>query len=227
MTTLEKIRAEITELFKASGISNSSLCFAVLQIFDKYMEQESETTVSVLPDENGYYPNVCGMCANAESELCKWCSGNKNFKKERTKIPDSYKKYAEQEPTDEWQNGYDRAWELAEVFYEEEPCDDAVSRQAIMKLKRHNLVEGQFVSLYDIEQLPSVRPQEQTGHWIKKDGYSDCSECGSHIVTEWDYCPNCGARMVEPQESEEISDRNLKMWEAIFKAESENKGVSE
>lgn len=45
----------------------------------------------------------------------------------------------------------------------QEKCDDAVSRQAIKKLKRHNLVEGQFVSLYDIEQLPSVRPQEQTG----------------------------------------------------------------
>ena len=36
-------------------------------------------------------------------------------------------KYAEQEPTDEWQNGYDRAWEEAKVFYEQEeptsPCD--------------------------------------------------------------------------------------------------------
>ena len=34
---------------------------------------------------------------------------------------------AEQEPKDEWQNGYDMAWEEAEVFYEKEepksPCD--------------------------------------------------------------------------------------------------------
>lgn len=35
-------------------------------------------------------------------------------------------------------------------------------------------------------------------HWRK------CSECGySHKFAEdWNYCPNCGARMVEPQESE-------------------------
>lgn len=36
-------------------------------------------------------------------------------------------KYAEQEPTDEWQNGYDMGWEEAKVFYEKEeptsPCD--------------------------------------------------------------------------------------------------------
>ena len=41
-----------------------------------------------------------------------------------------------------------------------------------------------------------ITPQPKTGHWIKKDGYSDCSECGSHIVTEWDYCPKCGARIL-------------------------------
>ena len=32
---MEQMKAEITELFKASGVSNSSLCFAVLQIIDK------------------------------------------------------------------------------------------------------------------------------------------------------------------------------------------------
>ena len=48
--------------------------------------------------------------------------------------------------------------------------------------------------------LPYVNPKPKTGHWLKKDGYSDCSECGSHIVTEWDYCPKCGARMIETQE---------------------------
>lgn len=36
-------------------------------------------------------------------------------------------KYAEQEPCEEWQNGYDMGWEEAKVFYEKEeptsPCD--------------------------------------------------------------------------------------------------------
>ena len=37
------------------------------------------------------------------------------------------------------------------------------------------------------------------------------------------HCPSCGAKMVEPQESEEISERNMKMWEEIFKAERSDK----
>ena len=55
----------------------------------------------------------------------------------------------------------------------------------------------------------------ETGNWIEKeddyDVYFDCSNCGSSFWTEDNeffmrdtkYCPNCGARMVEPQESEE------------------------
>ena len=42
MTTLEKIRAEITELFKISGVSNTSLCFAVLDLIDKYASEECD-----------------------------------------------------------------------------------------------------------------------------------------------------------------------------------------
>ena len=39
------------------------------------------------------------------------------------------------------------------------------------------------------------------GIWIK---YYECSECGKAHDTHSDYCPNCGAKMVEPQESEEV-----------------------
>lgn len=39
MAILEKMKAEIKELFKANGVSNSRLCFAVLQIIDKYAKQ--------------------------------------------------------------------------------------------------------------------------------------------------------------------------------------------
>ena len=35
---------------------------------------------------------------------------------------------------------------------------------------------------------------------------------------------NIEIKMVEPQESEEISERNMKMWEKIFKAERGGKG---
>ena len=59
-----------------------------------------------------------------------------------------------------------------------------------------------------IEQLPSVNPQEpKTGHWDSRT--CKCSECGYQITfseyaeRKYKYCPNCGAKMVEPQESED------------------------
>ena len=58
--------------------------------------------------------------------------------------------------------------------------------------------------------------ERQTGEWIEKDGYDgdvyyDCSVCGESWTTiegtPWDngmkFCPNCGAKMVEPKESED------------------------
>ena len=60
-----------------------------------------------------------------------------------------------------------------------------------------------------IKKLPSVLPKAKEGHWIKEDRgrveYSAvCSECGNS--TFWseksNFCPNCGCRMIEPEESE-------------------------
>lgn len=71
---------------------------SVLQIIDKCAEWQK-----------------CDTCYHNETEfsVCQYCTDGD--------------KYEEQEPTDEWQDGYDRAWEEAEVFYEKEeptsPCD--------------------------------------------------------------------------------------------------------
>ena len=54
--------------------------------------------------------------------------------------------------------------------------------------------------------IPSAEP---TGHWIEE--FNDlegevrftCSSCGKYQLFSTDYCYNCGARMVEPQESED------------------------
>ena len=52
---------------------------------------------------------------------------------------------------------------------------------------------------------------EKTGHWkrISMDKYSEhakywyrCDRCGKDNLGNTDWCPNCGCRMVEPQESE-------------------------
>ena len=92
---------------------------------------------------------------------------------------------------------------------EQEPCDDAVSRQEVLDLlvKYDNDMEFDVYSeIFDsIDKLPSVRPQEQTGEWIALESRFElgdrlkCSECGQVFVVGDDvsrkYCPNCGARM--------------------------------
>ena len=62
--------------------------------------------------------------------------------------------------------------------------------------------------------LPSVTPQEpKTGHWNDIPKYKDmawqCSECKHFTTMKHNYCPMCGAKMVEPQESEENDEYRL------------------
>jgi transcription initiation factor IIE alpha subunit len=58
-----------------------------------------------------------------------------------------------------------------------------------------------------IEQLAAkVRPI--TGHWINhydeeaKEGWYECDCCHTERAFNTDFCPDCGARMFEPQETE-------------------------
>jgi len=63
------------------------------------------------------------------------------------------------------------------------------------------------------EYILSLVPTEQDrpkGHWIMTSDYLTtaygsidyvkCSCCGEDSLEEGDFCPNCGAKMVEPQE---------------------------
>lgn len=105
---------------------------------------------------------------------------------------------------------------------EQQPCDDAISREAAITIAgTHTLTVDETVKA--LERLPSVT--QKSGKWIKvKSGDKDfpesivCSRCSnenSHLdfnenaepigkvfVTS-KYCPNCGAKMVESQESED------------------------
>ena len=75
-----------------------------------------------------------------------------------------------------------------------------------------------------LERLPSAQPQRKTGRWIIKDNPGTgwyrvtCSECGEDVTSTapcigfypnakvtWDYCPNCGAKMVEYEDYESES----------------------
>ena len=85
-----------------------------------------------------------------------------------------------------------------------EPCDDCISRQAVLDKKELvELEDGQSfycISPEDVETLPSVTPQPKTGHWIiisPTDMY--CSECNEieHLDTSRRFCAYCGTRMSE------------------------------
>ncbi|MBQ1296956.1 MAG: hypothetical protein IIY21_23120 [Clostridiales bacterium] len=92
-----------------------------------------------------------------------------------------------------------------------EPCEDCISRQAAIDVV-HEYFE-KYLNLNDdicldgIRSLPSVTPEQKMGHWINYQKniwiYAQCSECGTVHDTKTNYCPNCGAKMVEPQESED------------------------
>ena len=105
----------------------------------------------------------------------------------------------------------------------QQPYDDCISRQAVLDFIRSlqrwcvKSEDGKFNNvglLYDdvmfgIDKLPSVTPKEKTGHWIRQtDDYHDyyeCEHCGIAVGLDdiKNYCPNCGFRMFESQESED------------------------
>ena len=104
----------------------------------------------------------------------------------------------------------------------EQPCEDCISRQAtverlckvaeFMNEKRNGLgspyVMAALFIQYNKEEFPSVTQKQRTGHWIKDDitewskgAYKHkCDRCGAYHRTMYDYCPSCGAKMIEPQE---------------------------
>lgn len=108
-----------------------------------------------------------------------------------------------------------------ESKYEQEPCEGCISRLAAIDKMQE--LENEDIKIYGcsipevfdgqraieaLKALPSIQPKSKTGHWIDhQEGrwiYAKCSECGTVHDTRTNYCPNCGCRMVEPQESEGV-----------------------
>ena len=88
----------------------------------------------------------------------------------------------------------------------EEPCEDAISRQAVLNLAKFDGRDGlgSIIHAFDVEQLPSVTPAEKVGHWIDHQEdrwiYAKCSECETVHDSRTNYCPYCGAKMQEVEE---------------------------
>ena len=108
---------------------------------------------------------------------------------------------------------------------EQEPCEDAISRQDLLKAvstwdKFGCDADTKLVPYQDhyipyihyddvvkcIKGMSSVTPQPKTGHWIDMGSGQECSECGE-IQHGYDnfrfYCAKCGSKNVIESEVEE------------------------
>lgn len=103
-----------------------------------------------------------------------------------------------------------KALEMAIKALEQEPCEDCVSRQAVLDAIAANCIWENEYNLTSsriekaVEGLPSVDPQPKTGYWTLI-GYSglrhtnlkvcECSNCHKRTYGSLDFCGRCGADM--------------------------------
>ena len=97
-----------------------------------------------------------------------------------------------------------------------QPCDNAIRAEIKQKCDRINSIASVLPYtahreiqelLCEIMDLPSVKQEPKTGHWIMTNDYLTtaygsidyvkCSCCGEDSLEEGEYCPHCGAKMVE------------------------------
>lgn len=111
------------------------------------------------------------------------------------------------------------ALDMAIKALEQEPCEDAISRQAVVDMtglsEWFDSSDSYNEFVIALSELPPVTPQPKIGHWIADierwgdintsvNGYR-CSECNSFDADGDYFCPNCGAKM--QVESEDDYDR--------------------
>lgn len=93
---------------------------------------------------------------------------------------------------------------------EQEPCDDAVNRRAVLKIydgwfNSCNIADKKESPKAQINALPPVTPQPKIGHWIEVTngrGGHKCDLCHEYAPSYQNgdeylskHCPNCGAKM--------------------------------
>lgn len=116
---------------------------------------------------------------------------------------------------------------------EQQPCKNCINRSETIKYLNTNMAwydeDGEIADSDEklkaitdlINGVPSAQPK--TGHWRKTpkavmgEGYMwYCDKCEHQVYQDSSrpypserYCPNCGARMIEPQESENVERHPL------------------
>ena len=118
---------------------------------------------------------------------------------------------------------FDKGYEQGQKdILEQQTCEDTISRQAVLSYISNDLGFGNEENGYDLERkitqeeiynfvkkMHTVTPKEKTGKWINEKWHGldligvTCSNC--HVVESRfsAYYPNCGAKMIKSQESED------------------------
>lgn len=100
----------------------------------------------------------------------------------------------------------DTAFEMAIKALEQQTCEDAVSREAVLGLFAQNAdaTRPYNKTWEEVKALPSVNPQ-RTGHWIQTQEKDDAEPCilwecscchkefRSVVHKVSNYCPSCGS----------------------------------
>ena len=102
----------------------------------------------------------------------------------------------------EWLKDYKR-------LLEQEHCEDAISRQAAIRIAEQGQIQGYEWQFKELNKLPPVTPKQRTGRWVSYPHQKDreCSICGHSEPYKFadkeaeifNYCPNCGAKMAESE----------------------------
>lgn len=103
------------------------------------------------------------------------------------------------------EDAYEHGYVQARHDFETQPCEDAVSRNAVISLAK-DIVIGDYrhrcIDPQSVMELPPVTPKQRTGKWID----DKCSVCGKGIEDlisspEWyrneepKFCPYCGVKL--------------------------------
>ena len=100
----------------------------------------------------------------------------------------------------------------------QEPCNDAISRQAVLDYidnmpstltaDGRRMIRRRTLEEYISDTLPPVTPEPKMGRWIEmlddlEEKTYKCSECGEYALEDgWEpwpskFCPYCGTKMEE------------------------------
>lgn len=99
-----------------------------------------------------------------------------------------------------------KSCEEAIELLEQEPCEDAISRnEALSEFRPRGIAEDVWKESYvykKLTALPPITPQPKIGRWIlnEKGQSVQCSECHIPQYVFSPYCPYCGAKMVQEEE---------------------------